>query len=110
MRALKAYIDAHCAERLTQARLARVACVSTGKLKYVFKAAFGKTVFQYVTEARMERACALLARTAEPVSRVAEAVGYQKASAFSAAFARQSGILPRDYRRACRQEGPRQGG
>jgi AraC-like DNA-binding protein len=64
-----------------------------------FQAGTGVTFGRWRTAARIRAALPLLA-AGEPVSRVAPAVGYDTASAFVAAFRRQTGITPGAYFRS----------
>ncbi|WP_428625477.1 helix-turn-helix domain-containing protein [Sedimenticola sp.] len=77
--------------------LASLACLSLSQYKALFKKQTGKTTGQYLLALRMERARALLANSDCPISRVAEQVGYQDASAFSRRFARYYGQPPSHY-------------
>ena len=81
--------------------LARLAGLNDCKLKKGFRQIFGTTVFGYVTQQRMERACQLLAQQ-QSVAAVAAAVGYASPTAFSNAFQRRLGTSPKVYQVAQR--------
>ena len=49
---------------------------------------------------RMEQAARLLRETERSVADIAQAVGYDSPSRFSAAFKETYGVLPREYRRS----------
>lgn len=53
---------------------------------------------EYLTRCRMLRAADRLAGTRDSISAIAESVGYESESAFSAAFKRTMGAGPREYR------------
>ena len=53
----------------------------------------------YVTDARMSRACDLLATTSLTMAQVAEAVGYASSDHFQRMFKRKMGVTPGTYRR-----------
>jgi transcriptional regulator GlxA family with amidase domain len=97
--AVKTYIAEHCSEAVTISQLAHMACMSPGKLKYSYKAAYHNTIYHSIMEARASRAERLLLTTDLPVSVIAEMVGYKKAGAFAAAFRKCKGKLPREVRR-----------
>ncbi|MDR3240079.1 MAG: AraC family transcriptional regulator [Clostridiales bacterium] len=98
----KAYIDDHYGSQITIDLLAKIACMSPGKLKYSFKGAYGTPVYQYITGVRMGRAEHLLSGTDLPVAQVAAATGYKKSGAFADVFRKHTGMLPRDFRRTAR--------
>ncbi|WP_333646241.1 helix-turn-helix domain-containing protein [Lacrimispora sp.] len=64
------------------------------KLKRSFKQCFGKTVYEYVREQRLEKAFSLLCQDHYNVSETAFAVGYTNVSHFSEAFKKKFGITP----------------
>jgi AraC-like DNA-binding protein len=78
--------------------LARRVGVSESKLKRAFKEHFGTTVFEYGLECRMRRALELLQANATSISQVAECVGYQHQTSFTAAFRDHFGFLPSEAR------------
>lgn len=83
----------------TVAELATAAGVSLKRLKTVFPAHTGLPVFEYLQEQRLERACALLRSSGEPVTGIALSVGYSSISHFSALFRRRYGQSPTEFRR-----------
>jgi AraC-like DNA-binding protein len=81
------------------ATLAREVGTSQNKLKAVFKQAFGVTMADYCLERRMREAQQLLLEAALTIAQVAERVGYEHQSSFTAAFRGHVGLSPREYRR-----------
>ena len=79
--------------------LAREVGTSQNKLKAVFKAAFGVTMAEYCLERRIREAQQLLLEAALTIAQVAERVGYEHQSSFTAAFRGHVGMSPREYRR-----------
>ncbi|CBH23035.1 helix-turn-helix transcriptional regulator [Salinibacter ruber] len=61
------------------------------------KEAFGTAPAAYIRARRLDRAKTLLAGAPPSVAAVAEAVGFQSASAFTKAFRRATGQVPTDY-------------
>jgi AraC-like DNA-binding protein len=84
----------------TVAELARAAAVSRSTLAARFKQAVGQGPLDYLTGWRIELAGARLRRGDGTVAAIARAVGYGSESALSTAFKRETGLSPRDYRRA----------
>lgn len=70
------------------------------KLKRTFKQCFGKTVYEFIREQRLEKAFSLLHQEDHNVSEAAFAVGYTNVSHFSDAFKKKFGFTPRAL---CRQ-------
>jgi AraC-like DNA-binding protein len=88
------------AHRWTLHELAARAAMSRSSFALKFKEAVGVSPMEYVTRWRMLRAGDRLANSAEPVSAIALALGYESESAFSTAFKRVMGVSPRQYGRA----------
>lgn len=74
--------------------LSRLIHMNDCKLKRAFKLYFGKTVYEYIREQRLEKAFSLLAAGSHNVSQAAFAVGYSNISHFSQAFRERFGISP----------------
>ena len=95
-------IDAHYAEPLDVATLARRAHASKAHFSRGFKRAFGETPHQYLLTRRIERAAHLLRDTDLTVTEICDAVGWQSLGSFSTTFKRVKGKTPTEYRRAWR--------
>ncbi|MET6997950.1 helix-turn-helix domain-containing protein [Chitinophaga defluvii] len=63
-------------------------------LKRAFKEVFGTTVFSYLNQAKMEKAKSLLISEELNVTQVADIMGYNDATNFTAAFKKHFGITP----------------
>ena len=74
--------------------LARHFGTNTNKLMTMFKMIFGKSIFEYISERRMEHARLLLENNDIQITEVARTVGYKNANHFSAAFKRMYGLNP----------------
>lgn len=79
----------------TLLELARIIHMNDCKLKSSFKRYYGKTVYDFVREQRLEKAFSLLQDEDYNVSQSAFAVGYTNISHFSEAFRKKFGITPR---------------
>ncbi|MEM7062491.1 MAG: AraC family transcriptional regulator [Cyanobacteria bacterium P01_B01_bin.77] len=71
--------------------------LSDRKLRQGFRHLFGKTVFGYLYEYRMEQAKSLLRESYTTIAEVATQVGYRNPEAFSTAFRRQFSVSPKTY-------------
>jgi AraC-like DNA-binding protein len=82
----------------TLAELARRVGLNEKALKQGFRACFGKTVFGYLHEYRMEQARQLLMLGDLKVGEVMQQIGFRDRRYFAEAFRKQFGVTPRDYR------------
>lgn len=76
--------------------LAKLACMSPSSLRVKFRAAYRKSVFNWLRERRMEVAREHLAQGWR-VQEAAAFVGYRHAANFATAFRRQYGIAPSKF-------------
>ena len=88
-----------CARHTTLQRLAQEHRISRTFLQSGFRAVYGKPVYSYLREYRMDFAARMLRETRKSVTEIAGAVGYDNVSKFSAAFQRQMGVTPLKYRK-----------
>lgn len=93
-----AYIAERYAENIRLADLAEATGFSEGHFARIFRAKFGKTFVQYLTEYRMERSKELLTNTHLPIEQIADRVGLNSYSYFCTCFKRVCGISPGAYR------------
>lgn len=98
-RAIRA-IHEDVSKRWTVGELARVACMSRTVFADRFATVIGMPPMQYVLEWRMAIAKEALRRERPPLAQLAARIGYQSVSAFSTAFARQTGASPSDFARS----------
>jgi AraC-like DNA-binding protein len=93
------YIDAHLAEDITVAALAKVACFSVFHFTRAFSAAVGAPPQRYVRQRRLERAKALIAVESVSIARAAFMCGFSSQASLTRAFRKASGMTPAGYRR-----------
>jgi AraC-like DNA-binding protein len=86
----------------TIAELSRDVGINEAKLMRAFKLVYGRTIFDYTQQLRMERAKKLLEVTELSVTEIALEVGYEYSSNFTTAFKRHFGITPKAARDAAR--------
>lgn len=91
--------------RWTVATLARTSAMSRTAFATRFKTTVGQAPMNYLTQLRMLMAARQLAEPGARISVVAQALGYESESSFSAAFKRAMGMPPRRY-----AEGAKRGG
>jgi len=96
------YARDHIAEPLTVERLAEAAGMSLRQFSRAFRAQTGTTPARVVERLRADLARGRIETTAQPVERIAEAVGFGDAENMRRAFIRIYGQPPQSIRRAIR--------
>ncbi|MBW4645216.1 MAG: AraC family transcriptional regulator [Goleter apudmare HA4340-LM2] len=84
-------------EPLTLEQLAQRSQISECTLKQGFKQEFGRTVFDYLLDYRLEQAREMLERGTMQVAEVMASVGLKNRSYFAAAFRQKFGQNPKQY-------------
>jgi AraC family transcriptional regulator of arabinose operon len=103
---VRTFLMERLATPVSLADAARAADLSVSRLAHLFREQTGHTPQQFLEEARMARACQLLARTTRPIAAIAEAVGYESPFYFSLRFKKRIGLSPRDWRRERQTDTP----
>jgi AraC family transcriptional regulator len=96
-------IEAHADEPLSLADLAREAAMSPYHFLRSFRAMVGMTPHQFILHTRLNRAAVRLRRTADSVSTIAFAAGFNDLSTFNRRFQRIMGLSPSTYRASLRR-------
>ena len=91
------YIKLHFTEDLSLTDVAAYANVNPNYLSGTFQKEMGRSLREYITSARMERAGELLARGELRVADVAERVGVHDVKYFSRLFKEAVGMTPGEY-------------
>lgn len=99
----KEYLDAHFAERLSLADVARAVGASPAYLTDVFRRFEGVSLQRYVTQLRLARALMELPHT-EDLTALALDLGYSSHSHFTLVFRRGFGCTPSEFRRLTRPQ------
>lgn len=98
IRTTKEYIERHLGEELTLQILAEQSFISPVYFSRLFKQETGEGCSEYIVKKRMEQAKNLLASTSLRSGEIAFKVGYKDVNYFSAAFKKNVGMSPREYR------------
>lgn len=102
---VRRYVDGHLAEDVSVASVARVAAMSPTGFSRYFREHVGTTFTNWLTRRRVQHACRLLRENDDvPVSRVAEAVGFQSERTFRRHFHEEMGLNPLEYRKRALEE------
>lgn len=95
---LKNYLDTHFNENITLTSLSKQLSISSGYLSILFRDYTSSNFSEYLTELRISKAKELLTNTDLRIYEIAEKIGYRDAFYFSAAFKKEVGVNPSDYR------------
>ena len=96
----KDYVNGHLCESLSVGTLCRSLGVSKNALYERFRTAFGKTVGEYITEARLKKAKKLLCDSTLSIDSIAEQTGFASYTYFSRSFKKKYRLPPLAYRKA----------
>ena len=99
LRIVSEYIEDWSGGPIRAADLAALIDVSRGHFMRAFKQSTGRTVHEYVEQARLDRAKALLAESDMPLKQIGAHLGFGTPSSFSLAFRRATSMTPGRYRR-----------
>jgi len=98
-RVVTAYIEKHLGERIPLDTLAQLVRLSRYYFCRAFKQSFGAPPHRYQTGRRLEYAKLLLAQRAYSVTEIGMTLGFGTTSAFAAAFRKETGSTPTNFRR-----------
>lgn len=96
----KDYVNGHLCESLSVGTLCHSLGVSKNALYERFRTAFGKTVGEYITEARLKKAKKLLCDSTLSIDSIAEQTGFASYTYFSRSFKKKYHLPPLAYRKA----------
>jgi len=95
---IKNSIKANYGRHLTVKDIAQEVNFSSIYISNLFKQVTGKTIFEYLTQVRMEKAMELLKKPESRIYLVADEVGITNKSYFCLAFKRHTGLSPSEYK------------
>ena len=99
LRRARDHADRHYADTVDVAALAGIAGLSNYHFLRLFKATYGLTPGEYLSQRRIERAQDLLRATNLTVTEVCHAVGFSSLGSFSSRFRAVVGESPSDFQR-----------
>jgi AraC-like DNA-binding protein len=94
----KLFIDDHYASPINLDKLSDEACFSKYHFLRLFKRAYNKTPYQYLSERRIEMAKEKLKTRHSTVSEICEEVGFESATSFTLKFKEYTGETPALFR------------
>lgn len=86
-------------KHVTIDQLANKYSISPTTLKNSFKKIYGKPIFQWQKEYKLDYACKLLNESTYNISEISEMIGYKSSSNFSKSFKKYVGCSPSEYRK-----------
>ncbi len=86
-------------ERITIEELSKEYLINPTTLKTAFKAVYGNSIASHIKEHRMKKAAEMLRDTDMSIAEIAQAVGYDSPSRFTAAFKAFFNVLPKEYKK-----------
>ncbi|WP_027897446.1 helix-turn-helix domain-containing protein [Zestomonas thermotolerans] len=99
LRLLRDMLEAGPDEDTSLRRLATACSLPARQLSTRFKNTTGKTLRRYAAEIRIRKAMVLLTDPRLLIKQVAYGAGFQNAAAFTAAFRKEVGLTPEEFRR-----------
>lgn len=99
VKAVSRELEANLSSHQTIEEIAARYEIAPTSLKRCFKEVYGQTIQQYRRSLRMAKAKTYLDHSEESILAIANAVGYENSSKFAVAFKKETGMLPKDYRR-----------
>ncbi len=93
------YIEDHFDQDISVADAASYVFLSQGYFARAFRDELGTSPMAYLIRIRVERSCELLRQPDMKVSSIAARVGFSSPQRFNAAFRKQMGMTPMQYRR-----------
>lgn len=93
------YIETHLSQPISVDTLCQLSGISRKHFVHLFSKETGKTVKQYIAQARCERAAELLENSQLPVHEISSYVGYEDNNYFAKIFKSVMGTSPQEYRK-----------
>lgn len=98
VKAIHKLITSDLQKHYTLEDLSKKFSISLTGMKNCFKTIYGLPIYSYIKKYKMNRAATLLKTTKISIAEIANGVGYESPSKFSAAFKKEMDMLPLEYR------------
>jgi len=99
------YIRSHLGPDLTQSEVAQAVRLSPAAFSQFFRRSLGTSYVDYVNEIKIRKASQALLDSAQPITEIAYAAGFNSLSHFNAQFRRLRHFSPRAFRRQAQTAG-----
>jgi len=93
------YINRHHQEQMRIENIAGVAAISRRTLERKFRRFLGRSIHAQIRKVRIENSQQALAKTDEPISKIAIEFGYSNSKHFSRNFQQVTGTTPQNFRK-----------
>lgn len=97
-----AYITKDITKHYTIEQLSQKFKISPTSLKKCFRGVYGTSVYSYLRTYRLQTAQKMLMETMEPITVIANKIGYENPNKFTSAFKDLCGVTPTDFRKGVR--------
>lgn len=98
IRIIHDYVEAHIDRELSLTKLAELVHHSPTYLSRLYRRLTGTTLFEHITDRRMDKARQLLKGGTMKIHEISAAVGYESAPHFTRFFKKHVGVTPQEYR------------
>ena len=98
------FINANYNSKITGKTIEDAFHMSFDYLNRTFKTIYGKTIFSYLTQVRVNQARSLIGHTDLSVSEIASMIGFEDSSNFTKYFKQHTGTTPSQYWRLSHQD------
>lgn len=92
------YIHTNYNKQVSTSDLAKMQYVTESHLCRMFKHSVGMSILEYVNILRIDKSAILLKNTDEPISKIAQSVGFDNLNYFDRVFKRHKNMSPKEYR------------
>ncbi|MBR5329442.1 MAG: helix-turn-helix transcriptional regulator [Firmicutes bacterium] len=100
LKEILSYLQTHYNEKITLEQIACHIHLCANECCRFFKKNTGKTIFQYLSEYRIEQSIRYLSQTSLPISEIAYTCGFSSTSHFIDRFKKRTGQTPLEYRKS----------
>jgi YesN/AraC family two-component response regulator len=97
--AIRAYIRDHIDQDININEIAEFVHLNPNYIMRLFKSKTEKSIIEYITDLRIDKAKELLLRSSDSIQHVAQQVGYSNYSYFTRLFKKRMKMTPNDYRK-----------
>ena len=92
------YILNNIEKKITLQDVADFACISPRYLSTIFKREYKQNLFDFINQAKIDRACELIRENKYQINRISSLLGFENAVYFSRIFKRFTGTTPSEYK------------